>query len=114
MTERRSHTTLAVLVALATCMGLVGCFFVILLTKGVSNEMRLRAALIQQLEETKSAETKSSHKSLVFANMSHDLRTPLAAILGLIDLCLSDASECLELETNLLQMKSCASNLLGK
>lgn len=113
MTERRSHTTLAVLVALATCMGLVGCFFVILLTKGVSNEMRLRAALIQQLEETKSAETKSSHKSLVFANMSHDLRTPLAAILGLIDLCLSDASECLELETNLLQMKSCASNLLG-
>eukprot|EP00250_Pteridium_aquilinum_P017508 c23665_g1_i1 orf=1-2361(-) len=113
MTERRSHTTLAVLVALATCMGLAGCFFVILLTKGVSNEMRLRAALIQQLEETKSAETKSSHKSLVFANMSHDLRTPLAAILGLIDLCLSDASECSELETNLLQMKSCASNLLG-
>ncbi|KAI5083094.1 hypothetical protein GOP47_0003432 [Adiantum capillus-veneris] len=113
MTEKRSHITLAVLVALATCMGLVGCFFVILLTKGVSNEMRLRAALIQQLEETKSAETKSSHKSLVFANMSHDLRTPLAAILGLIDLCLSDAAESSELETNLLQMKSCASNLLG-
>ncbi|MCO5557036.1 hypothetical protein L7F22_010591 [Adiantum nelumboides] len=113
MTEKRNHITLAVLVALATCMGLVGCFFVILLTKGVSNEMRLRAALIQQLEETKSAETKSSHKSLVFANMSHDLRTPLAAILGLIDLCLSDAAEFSELETNLLQIKSCASNLLG-
>ncbi|KAH7422043.1 hypothetical protein KP509_13G087900 [Ceratopteris richardii] len=112
-TEKRSHTMLAVLVALATCMGLVGCFFVVLLTKGVSNEMRLRAALIRQLEETKSAETRSSHKSLVFANMSHDLRTPLAAILGLIDLCLSDVMECSELETNLLQMKSCASNLLG-
>eukprot|EP00250_Pteridium_aquilinum_P016449 c23106_g1_i1 orf=2167-4776(+) len=94
-------------------MGIVGCFFVMLLTKGVSNEMRLRAALIQQLEETKRAETKSSHKSLVFANMSHDLRTPLAAILGLIDLCLCDASEFSELGSNLLQMKSCATNLLG-
>ncbi|KAH7331864.1 hypothetical protein KP509_20G054200 [Ceratopteris richardii] len=113
LTQRWSHITLAVLVALATTMGIVGCFFVKLLTKGVSNEMRLRAALIQQLEETKRAETKSNHKSLVFANMSHDLRTPLAAILGLIDLCLSDASEFSELGSNLLQMKSCATNLLG-
>lgn len=113
LTEKRSHITLAVLVALATSMGIVGCFFVMLLTKGVSNEMRLRAALIQQLEETKRAETKSSHKSLVFANMSHDLRTPLAAILGLIDLCLCDASEFSELGSNLIQMRSCATNLLG-
>ncbi|KAI5083394.1 hypothetical protein GOP47_0003137 [Adiantum capillus-veneris] len=113
LTERWSHITIAVLVALATTMGIVGCFFVILLTKGVSNEMRLRAALIQQLEETKRAETKSNHKSLVFANMSHDLRTPLAAILGLIDLCLCDAPEFSELGSNLIQMKSCATNLLG-
>ena len=102
------------LIALTACVGLVGCFFVILLTKGFSNEMGLRASLIQQLEKTKTAEMKSSHKSLVFANMSHDLRTPLAAILGLIDLCLSDGSVCSELETNLLQMKSCATNLLGE
>lgn len=113
LTQRWSHITIAVLVALATTMGIVGCFFVMLLTKGVSNEMRLRAALIQQLEETKRAETKSNHKSLVFANMSHDLRTPLAAILGLIDLCLCDASEFSELGSNLVQMKSCATNLLG-
>ena len=114
MTEKRSQMTLAVLIALGTCMGLVGCFFIILLTKGISNEMRLRASLIQQLEETKRAESKSNHKSLVFANMSHDLRTPLAAILGLIDLCLCDATELSELESNLIQMKSCATNLLGK
>mgnify|MGYP000701069320 len=114
MTEKRSQMTLAVLIALGTCMGLVGFFFIILLTKGISNEMRLRASLIQQLEETKRAESKSNHKSLVFANMSHDLRTPLAAILGLIDLCLCDATELSELESNLIQMKSCATNLLGK
>ncbi|MCO5560949.1 hypothetical protein L7F22_014569 [Adiantum nelumboides] len=113
LTQKWSRITIAVLVALATTMGIVGCFFVILLTKGVSHEMRLRAALIQQLEETKRAETKSNHKSLVFANMSHDLRTPLAAILGLIDLCLCDASEFSEQGSNLIQMKSCATNLLG-
>ncbi|KAG6554359.1 hypothetical protein Mapa_004276 [Marchantia paleacea] len=111
--DKRSHTILALLLILAICVGLVGCFFIVLLTKGVSNEMRLRAALIQQLEATKQAENKSSHKSIVFASMSHDLRTPLAAILGLIDLCLCDAMEMSELESNLSQMKSCATNLLG-
>lgn len=112
--DKRSHTILALLLIVAICVGLVGCFFIVLLTKRVSNEMRLRAALIQQLEATKQAENKSSHKSIVFASMSHDLRTPLAAILGLIDLCLCDAVESSELESNLSQMKSCATNLLGE
>lgn len=112
--SRRSSATLAVLVVLAVCAGLVGCFFVVLLTKGVSNEIRLRAQLLQQHEARKEAEIKCSQKSIVFASMSHDLRTPLAAIIGLIDICLCEAGESTELESNLLQMKSCAENLLGK
>jgi signal transduction histidine kinase len=112
-TDSRSHVALASLVVLATCVGMVGCFFILVLTKGVSNEIQLRAALFQQLEATKEAESKNSHKSIVFASMSHDLRTPLAAILGLIDLCLCDATESSELESNLFHMKSCATNLLG-
>ncbi|CAM6028318.1 unnamed protein product [Sphagnum balticum] len=112
-TDSRSHVALASLVVLATCVGMVGCFFILVLTKGVSNEIQLRAALFQQLEATKEAESRNSHKSIVFASMSHDLRTPLAAILGLIDLCLCDATESSELESNLFHMKSCATNLLG-
>ncbi|CAK9221271.1 unnamed protein product [Sphagnum jensenii] len=112
-TDSRSHVALASLVVLATCVGMVGCFFILVLTKGVSNEIQLRAALFQQLEATKQAESRNSHKSIVFASMSHDLRTPLAAILGLIDLCLCDATESSELESNLFHMKSCATNLLG-
>lgn len=113
MTDKRSHTVLALLLTLSICVGVLGCFFVALLTRGLTTEMHLRAALIKQLEATKQAENKSSHKSIMFASMSHDLRTPLAAILGLIDLCLCDTLEPSELESNLSQMKSCATNLLG-
>ncbi|CAM6098136.1 unnamed protein product [Calypogeia fissa] len=110
--DRRSRVVFALLLALSLSVGFLGCFFIVLLTRGISSEMRLRAALIRQLEATKQAENKSSHKSIMFASMSHDLRTPLAAILGLIDLCLCDAMESSELESNLSQMKSCATNLL--
>ncbi|KAL3697509.1 hypothetical protein R1sor_011585 [Riccia sorocarpa] len=111
--DKQSHTIFALLLILAICVGLVGCLFIVLLTKGISNEKCLREALYQQEEATKEAENRSNQKSIVFASMSHDLRTPLAAILGLIDLCLCDAVGASELESNLSQMKSCATNLLG-
>ena len=66
----------------------------------------------QQKEHHQQSERKSNHKSIVFANMSHDLRTSLAAIIGLIDLCCYDAAKGSELEANLFQMNTCASDLL--
>lgn len=64
------------------------------------------------MEVTQQAERKSMNKSIAFASASHDVRTSLAAITGLIDLSLNSISE-LEIHTNLEQMSSCASDLLG-
>jgi signal transduction histidine kinase len=111
--QRRSYEVLAVLLALSLSAGALGIFFIILLTRGITAELRLKNSLIRQQEATKEAENRSSHKSIMFASMSHDLRTPLAAILGLIDLCLCDVMESSELESNLSQMKTCATSLLG-
>lgn len=65
------------------------------------------------MEVTQQAERKSMNKSIAFASANHDVRTSLAAITGLIDLSLSSISPQVEMRTNLEQMNSCASNLLG-
>ncbi|KAH9324925.1 hypothetical protein KI387_005103, partial [Taxus chinensis] len=111
--RKQGHMILILLIILAVCVLFVSCVFIFLLTRAVRKEMHLCAALIQQLEATKQAERKSNQKSIVIARTSHDLRTSLAAIIGLIDLCRYDAVEGSELESNLLQMDTCASNLLG-
>ncbi|GLJ41537.1 hypothetical protein SUGI_0859670 [Cryptomeria japonica] len=111
--EKQGHTTLILLIILAACMLFISCAFIFLLTRAGNREMHLSAALIQQLDATKQAERKNNQKNIAFARMSHDLRTSLAAIIGLIDLCHYDVVEGSELEMNLLQMNSCANNLLG-
>ncbi|GLJ40515.1 hypothetical protein SUGI_0835650 [Cryptomeria japonica] len=111
--NEQGHTTLILLIILAACMFFISCVFAFFLTQAGNREMHLCTALIQQLEATEQAERKSNKKSIVFARMSHDLRTSLAAIIGLIGLCHYDAAEGSELEMNLLQMNSCASNLLS-
>lgn len=109
----QSQTTLFHLIMLAGCMFLVSFLFIFSLIRATTKEMHLCAGLIRQIEATKRSERKSNHKSIVFANMSHDLRTSLAAIIGLIDLCHYDAAKGSELEGNLFQMNTCASDLLG-
>lgn len=81
--------------------------------RATRREILLSAALIKQMEATQQAERKSMNKSIAFASASHDVRTSLAAIAGLIDLSLSSVSPQEEIRTNLEQMSSCASNLLG-
>ncbi|ONK61908.1 uncharacterized protein A4U43_C08F34810 [Asparagus officinalis] len=51
-------------------------------------------------------------KSLAFASASHDVRTSLAGISGLIELCRDDVPPQSELDINLIQMNACASKLL--
>jgi hypothetical protein len=47
-TDSRSRVALASPVVLATCVGMVGCFFILVLTEGVSDEIELRVALFQR------------------------------------------------------------------
>ncbi|KAL0357275.1 UNVERIFIED_CONTAM: Histidine kinase CKI1 [Sesamum calycinum] len=69
---------------LATIVISIGVFIIIIL-KSAKREMFLCDALIKQMESTQQAERKSMNKSLAFANASHDIRSSLAAISGILN-----------------------------
>ncbi|XP_072976224.1 probable histidine kinase 2 [Typha angustifolia] len=73
----------------------------------------LCANLIKHKEAVQQAERKSMNKSLAFASASHDVRTSLAGITGLIEICRSDTHTHSEMDRNLEQMSTCVSKLLG-
>ncbi|KAL0384764.1 UNVERIFIED_CONTAM: Histidine kinase CKI1 [Sesamum radiatum] len=87
--------------------------FIIIILKSARREMFLCDALIKQMESTQQAERKSMNKSLAFANASHDIRSSLVAITGLIDLCHEEANPHSDLSANLNQMNTCAVDLVG-
>ncbi|KAG0594307.1 hypothetical protein M758_UG065200 [Ceratodon purpureus] len=110
--DRRGKATLAILIAISSCILLVGCVFIIVFTSGVSTEMKLRAELINHLDARRRAEASSNYKSQFLANMSHELRTPMAAVIGLLDILLCD--DCLSSEqVNMVsQIRRCSNALL--
>lgn len=80
-------------------------------------EMCVKAALIKQKEATEEAERKSMSKSVAVANASHEVRTALAGITGLIQMCRADADASAahsELNDNLRHMESCTNDLYSK
>ncbi|RWW24627.1 hypothetical protein GW17_00011083 [Ensete ventricosum] len=81
-----------------------------LLQRAQLHETFLRADLIKQKGIIQQAERKSMNKSLAFASASHDIRTSLAGITGLIEICRSDTPQNSELYRNLEQMNSCILN----
>lgn len=85
-----------------------------LLQSAQLHETFLRADLIKQKGIIQQAERKSMNKSLAFASASHDIRTSLAGIIGLIEICRGDTPQNSELYRNLEQMNGCVSKLLGK
>lgn len=91
---------------------ILGWAVIIFVTFYVSMRMRPKEELLRQQEETQRAQAASEVKSQFLANISHDLRTPMAGILGLLDIMLCDRLTA-EQEANLRQMKSCAASLLG-
>ncbi|XP_077245114.1 histidine kinase CKI1-like [Tasmannia lanceolata] len=111
--HRQNEITMITMVLMLACVFIVSLFFVLLIIRASRREVFLCAALIKQMEATQQAERKSMNKSIAFASASHDVRTALAAITGLIELCRYEVSPESELETNLVQMDTCASNLLG-
>ncbi|GAQ86704.1 Signal transduction histidine kinase [Klebsormidium nitens] len=110
--DAKARVTIMTIAVSAAGIGVVGCFLVVLLTKPVSEEIRLKHELIRQLEAKKRAEERNETKSRFLANMSHELRSPLASILGLLDLLLDDGLTPPQ-HNSALQMRECAAGLLG-
>ncbi|KAI3980711.1 hypothetical protein MKX01_025276 [Papaver californicum] len=86
--------------------------FVVLICRGAKREMVLCATLIKQMEATQQAERRSMNKTMAFASANHDIRGSIAAIIGLVDLCLADISHRSGLKNNLSQMKASSLDLL--
>ncbi|CAN6467882.1 unnamed protein product [Victoria cruziana] len=100
-------------VFISIILALMTCFYVVLAYKAVRITALLRASLIKQIEATRQAERKSMNKTLAFASTSHDVRTILAATLGLLDHCICNVPQNSELHSCLMEIKSFSLNLLG-
>ncbi|OIW07029.1 hypothetical protein TanjilG_02663 [Lupinus angustifolius] len=87
--------------------------FLFINVRATRREMQLCASLIKQMEATQQAERKNMNKSLAFASASHDVRTSLAGLTGLIEMSYELVTPHSELETNLKQMNNCTRDLLG-
>lgn len=67
--DAKARVTIVTIAVSASGIGVVGCFLVVLLTKPVSEEIRLKRELILQLEAKKRAEEQNEIKSRFLANM---------------------------------------------
>ncbi|RLN43045.1 putative histidine kinase 2 [Panicum miliaceum] len=83
------------------------------LRRTVAREAALRASLVRHREALQQAERKSLNKTGAFAGASHDIRSALAAIAGLVDVSRADARAHPQITRNLDQMDACTKKLLG-
>ena len=67
--DQRAFKTLVILISASVCILVIGCICILILTNGVSKEMKLRAELISQLDARRRAEASSNYKSQFLANM---------------------------------------------
>ncbi|KAL3538260.1 hypothetical protein ACH5RR_001626 [Cinchona calisaya] len=102
---------LVVLMVVGTVISLG--IFILLIVKAARTEIVLCDALIKQKESTQQAERKSMSKTNAFAMNSHDLRSSLAVITNLIDVCRQEAAPNSSLATNLFYIKTYVLDLLG-
>ncbi|KAK1261905.1 Histidine kinase 1 [Acorus gramineus] len=110
--DQIGFTTLVILIAASICTLAIGCVCILILTSGISKEMRLRAELISQLDARRRAEASSNCKSQFLANMSHELRTPMAAVIGLLDILMCDDYLTTEQFATITQIRKCSTALL--
>ncbi|KAK1588143.1 hypothetical protein Q3G72_020212 [Acer saccharum] len=111
--DERAFKTLIILISASVCILIIGCVCILVLTNGVSKEMKLRAELISHLDARRRAEASNNYKSQFLANMSHELRTPMAAVIGLLDILIAD-EECLNSEqfSAITHIRRCSTALL--
>ncbi|KAL2927745.1 Histidine kinase 1, partial [Bienertia sinuspersici] len=104
--DQRAFKTLVILICASVCILVIGCICILLLTNGVSKEMKLRAELINQLDARRRAEASSNYKS------HHELRTPMAAVIGLLDILICDDCLTNEQYATVTQIRKCSNALL--
>ncbi|KAK9285901.1 hypothetical protein L1049_025102 [Liquidambar formosana] len=110
--DERAFKTLVILISASLCILVIGCVCILILTNGVSKEMKLRAELISHLDARRRAEASSNYKSQFLANMSHELRTPMAAVIGLLDILMCDDYLTNEQYATVTQIRKCSTALL--
>ncbi|KAK1680387.1 hypothetical protein QYE76_041235 [Lolium multiflorum] len=89
---REIEVAVVSVVCLLAAMAVVACFFMArALWRSGSREAALQGDLMRQKEALQQAERKSMNKSNAFASASHDIRSSLAAVVGLIDVSRTEA-----------------------
>ena len=94
---------------------MVVCFFMArALRRARAREAALQADLVRQKEALRQAERKSMNKSNAFARASHDIRSSLAAIAGLVEVSRPEAQANPNLTYYLDQMDVGTKKLFGQ
>ncbi|CAL5051435.1 unnamed protein product [Urochloa decumbens] len=102
----------AVFVCLAVAVAAAACVLAVrALRRAAAREARLNADLVRQKEALRQAERKSMNKSNAFASASHDIRSALAAIAGLVEMSRPEAQALPGVMENLDQMAVCTNKL---
>ncbi|CAN6202299.1 unnamed protein product [Urochloa humidicola] len=102
----------AVFVCLAVAVAAAACVLAVrALRRAAAREARLNADLVRQKEALRQAERKSMNKSNAFASASHDIRSALAAIAGLVEMSRPEAHALPGVMENLDQMAICTNKL---
>ncbi|KAK3118376.1 hypothetical protein QOZ80_9BG0698170 [Eleusine coracana subsp. coracana] len=83
------------------------------LRRAAESKAELKTELVRQKEALRQAERKSMNKSNAFASASHDIRSALAAIAGLVEVCRPEAQAHPNITDNLNQMGVCTNKLFG-
>jgi signal transduction histidine kinase len=83
------------------------------LRRAAVTKSALKAEMVRQGEALRQAERKSMNKSNAFARASHDIRSALAAVAGLIEVSLPEAQALPHITENLNQMNVCINKLFG-
>ncbi|CAL0320873.1 unnamed protein product [Lupinus luteus] len=83
--NRYNKKGLQLLIAMIAMILIAMFSFLFINVRATRREMQLCASLIKQMEATQQAERKNMNKSLAFASASHDVRTSLAGLTGLLN-----------------------------
>ncbi|KAM3194804.1 hypothetical protein ACQJBY_071074 [Aegilops geniculata] len=102
---RRMGVAMVSIVCVAVAVATLVCILMArALWRAGAREAALEADLVRQKEALQQAERKSMNKSNAFARASHDIRSSLAAVVGLIDVSRTEAESNSNLTYNLDQM----------
>uniref|UniRef100_A0A0E0HLT8 Probable histidine kinase 2 n=1 Tax=Oryza nivara TaxID=4536 RepID=A0A0E0HLT8_ORYNI len=108
---RRGGVTMVAVACAAAAAATVACVLMArALRRAVAREAALGADLARHRDALRQAERKSMNKSNAFASASHDIRSALAAVAGLVEVSRPEANP--NIVDNLNQMELCTNKLL--